>query len=210
VVRPTILIVGDDDAVAPYHPLSPIEPSLRATFGVIGDLRLSRDRERALCDLPASPSLLVLATDRWDDPISDEAMSALERWLAMGGKMLALHQGISLQARAEFVSLVGARFVGHPDASLLRFSVDREHPATAGVPSSWTHVDEPYRFDPDPNTSARVFLTYEDAEGRHPAGWERTHGSGRIAYLAPGHTSDALSHPAYAALVAGTARWLVG
>ena len=41
------------------------------------------------------------------------------------------------------------------------------------------------------------------------AGWWREAGQGRFAYLAPGHTPDALNHPMMQRLIRNAVNWLL-
>jgi len=207
VVRPRILALGTG-AEAPYHPLAPLKDVLSGILSPLGQLSFSADRESVLERPGAAADLLILLCDDWEKSAGDGAMAGLVSWVSGGGALLVLHQGLSLQARDEFSSLVGARFVGHPDAAVLRF-VPRGPLSEAGLPG-WEMRDEPYRFAFDPNAALTPLLEYADAEGVHPAGWERRFCRGRVVYLAPGHGPENYAHPAYGRVVAAAAARALG
>lgn len=206
-VKPRIVLLGTG-AEAPYHPLAPLEAVLSEILSRFGQLAFTTDREGVLRDPGVAADLLVLLCDDWEKPASDDAMAGLVSWVSGGGALLVLHQGLSLQARDEFSSLVGARFTGHPEARCLRFA-PREAFAEAGL-AAWEMRDEPYRFVLDPSAALVPLLEYEDAEGVHPAGWERRFCRGRIVYLAPGHGPENYADPAYGQVVAAAAERLLG
>lgn len=206
-VRPRIAVLGTGPE-APYHPLAALEPVLAELLSPLGNLSFTTDREGFLEYPGPAADLLILLCDDWEKPAGDGAMAGLVSWVSGGGRLLVLHQGLSLQARTEFSSLVGARFVGHPDAAVLRFA-PRGPLADAGLPG-WEMRDEPYRFAFDPNAALTPLLEYADAEGVHPAGWERRFCRGRVVYLAPGHGPENYAHSGYARVVAAAATRALG
>jgi type 1 glutamine amidotransferase len=204
-VRPRIAILGTGSE-ATYHPLAPLEAELTRILAPLGVPLFLTDRDAFLSSIPEGLGLLVLLSDDWEKPADDEGIAGLVSWVAKGGDLLVLHQGISLQARSEFATLVGARFTRHPEATVLAFTP--LGPLEGLGP--WEMHDEPYRFEFDPLAALSPLLEYRDAEGVHPAGWERRYCLGRIAYLAPGHAAANYACAAYARLVAAVAARMLG
>lgn len=208
-VSPRVLVLGTG-ADAPYHPLAPLKEPLLELFSPFGEVFFSTDREEVLSGLSGSgaPDLLVLLGDEWERPVSDRSVAALTSWVSSGGRALILHQGISLQARSEVSSLLGARFTGHPEATVLAFR-PLGALADAGC-GAWRMADEPYRFSFDPNAAVEPLLEYQDAQGVHPAGWRRRFCLGTLVYLSPGHAGEHYREEGYRRAVTAAASLLLG
>ncbi len=207
------LVLGHD-ADAMYHPLAGVDAELRGIleprFGVT-----CGEATTALADGRLhGVDCLVLYTDRWRQPIPSAEVAGLIAWTAMGGGVLAIHNGISLQANPECAQLFGARFTGHPAQEPLPFRLsDPEHPlirASARPLVDFEMQEEPYRFEPDPLAAIQVFLTYAHQGVTHPAGWSRSFGLGRVAYLAPGHSVASFQVPGYRDIISAAADWVAG
>jgi type 1 glutamine amidotransferase len=167
---------------APWHPWETYRPAILSLWPE------AREVEAADWDGAFDGPVVSLA-DEWDRPISERAAARLVKGVEAGGRLLVLHQGISLQARSELADLIGGKFTGHPEAGPLSF-----RPVGIEVPG-WQFADEPYRFEM--LASVEPLLEYEDAEGLHLGAWTRTAGKGRVVFLMPGHTADHWNSPAY-------------
>jgi type 1 glutamine amidotransferase len=86
-----------------------------------------------------------------------------------------------------------------------RVDVEREHPVTAGV-ESFEILDEAYRLELEPD-AAGLLGTRDESGQRHPLGWTRRHGLGKVCYLALGHDVPQLLHPALSRLVENALSW---
>jgi len=191
---------------APWHPLGAVEAEIRDCLEGQGPLEVTDDlgRLKSLVGL----GLLVLCADEWETPLDDDETGGLLGFVAGGGGLLVLHNGICFQKRVEFQALVGARFTGHPDAGPLEFrSVAPDHPV--GRAEGWTLDDEPYRFEFHPAQEATVLYQYFHEGVWHPAAWTSKFGRGQVVYLMPGHSAASYRHPAYRSVVASAAGWLL-
>lgn len=123
--------------------------------------------------------------------------------------------------------LIGARFLGHPDAPQFqtgRLMVeDRTSPITQGLPASWTLLEEWYSFKASPRPKgARVLVSLDESSytpksgaqdlrmGDHPIAWTRCVGRGRSFYSAIGHRPENYSDPNSMALLEGGIAWAAG
>ncbi len=208
-VKPPALLIGTRDN-APYHPLGPVE-------GLLGEI-LSDAFELTTVAEPGQLSLLdsgrfrllVCYADTWEGTLDDGPMASLLRFVDEGGGLLVLHNGICYQNRPEFVSLVGARFTGHPPAGPLEFRGSAaDHPILREAPVAWTMGEEPYRFEFEPLRAVTVLCEYQHAGDWYPAAWSASSGRGRLVYLMPGHSREAFLHLGYRSLVLASARWLL-
>lgn len=122
----------------------------------------------------------------------------------------------------DYGAILGGRFDGHPwTASFAVEVVDRDHPATAHLPSPWPWRDEVYLFSgmrPDSRVLLRLDpgqLDMSVPEARVPdhglpLAWCHQHGAGRVFYTALGHFPAAWESPVYLRHLAGALEWLHG
>jgi len=208
-VKESILLIGTADP-APWHPLSGVEGEFRSLLTDLGTLEVTTDAQRLVSLEKEETGLLVCYADTWDDSLNDEQTAGLVRFAAGGGNLLVIHNGISYQKRPEFQALVGAKFMGHPDMTLLPFrSVAPGHPVCQGLAAEWDLKEEPYRFQTHTAVEAEILYEYQHEGAWHPAAWTTHFGLGTVVYLMPGHTAASFQHPAYRELIRSSVRWLL-
>jgi uncharacterized protein len=201
------LLIGDFTE-APWHPLEPARQELESILG--SEFRLAATEDyNDLSKLDRQQYALCIAyTDCWNrQPVSEQTAGLLQ-YVAGGGGLLVLHNGISLQISYELQQMLGARFTGHPPYQLLQYYRSMpNHPLMNGV-GDFVLEEEPYMFDFDPFTPKKVVLEFEYEGNRHPAAWELTFGLGRVVYLQPGHHAPSFRPESYRRLVLNSARWV--
>lgn len=203
-VKPDVVLWGTRKG-APWHPWGPLETDLVGLFRPWGEVKVVDESKPLVLD---GARLLVSCVDLWDGPVSDAVSRTLLDFVEGGGGLLVVHNGISVQARPELVSLVGGRFLGHPQATDLVFRLTLGPIPMPHFPPTWTQFEEPYRFD---QLDGSITLAEYCHEGEwYPAAWSRTQGRGRVVYLMPGHTVEAFRHPSYRLLVESVVDWLTG
>lgn len=117
-------------------------------------------------------------------PFLDEHQAdGVAKWLAAGGRWLALH-GTSggravplpdgrpgrMMSKARHHEVLGAFFLNHPPIRKFQVDVpDREHRLTQGLPASFEVMDELYLIELGAPTESRVLLTTSDLEAEDPA-----------------------------------------
>ncbi len=208
-VKPSALLLGTRDD-APYHPLGPVESDLLSLFSNVATVTVVTDPEQMTLLNTGGFALAICYADLWERPIPDTALSSLLRFVAGGGSLLVLHNGICLQSRPEFAALVGARFTGHPPAGELAFRITPAGTAMLGeVPSAWTMDEEPYRFEFVGAEPVTLLAEYAHEGVWYPAAWAKTVGQGHLVYLMPGHAREAFVHTDYRTLVRTSAKWLL-
>ncbi|HUX20959.1 MAG TPA: ThuA domain-containing protein [Spirochaetia bacterium] len=165
--------------------------------------------------------------------ISDGALAALDAYLAGGGGLVALHSAsASFKETPAYFSLLGGRFLRHgPIASYTIRQTSAlgsfvgggatpehrgEHPARSTTPrlapdfrrmESFTLRDELYIHEYDPDNYVHFVVDTED--GPEPIAWSRLHGRGRVFYLAPGHRTETVRHPAVRNILRQGIRWAI-
>lgn len=202
------LLLGDFTA-APWHPLEPARAELQSMLEPEFTLDATEDYD-ALGRLdPAEYPLFISYTDCWKRTPKPEQTAGLLRYVAGGGGLLVIHNGISLQSGYELAQLIGARFTGHHPYQPLYYYPTGDHPLLEGV-DAFQLDEEPYQFELEPFADREIFLTYEFEGKRHPAGWEHRYGLGKVVYLQPGHHAPSFKPAAYRRLVLNSARWACG
>jgi type 1 glutamine amidotransferase len=181
-----------------------------------------------------SPAILarfdaVIFNNVSGDVLTPEQRAALKAFVERGGGFVGVHGagGDMRYAWDWYVSdLIGARFIGHPmNPQFQKATVITEnnnHPATTGLPQSYSRIDEWYSFDASPRKAGVTVLATIDetsyspkglfgeslAMGKdHPIVWSHCVGAGRVLYSAMGHQAAAYREPGYRAMLGGAVRW---
>ncbi|MBD0382917.1 ThuA domain-containing protein [Paenibacillus sedimenti] len=204
-----ILLIGDDHSGA-WHPLKPVQQELEKILE--GEFRLTVTQNYDdLSTLDTNEFALCISyADIWTRALTPEQIAGLLKFVAGGGGLLAIHNGISLAGSYELLQVIGAKFVTHPPFQLLDFyRTMKEHPLLQGV-EDFTVEEEPYQFEFDPFTPRTVFLEYEHAGKRWPSAWEQNYGLGKVVYLHPGHRAASFRSEAIKRLILNSARWVSG
>lgn len=141
--------------------------------------------------------------------ISRRGIETLAAKVAGGVGLIALHATNvtppDLEGQEGFFSLIGSRFVSHPEFARFTVKPAVPHPLTDGV-GEFEADDEPYEIDITA-AGAKVLATGEWGGATHPIVYVREQGKGRICYIALGHDGRAWSNPGFRRLVAQAATW---
>lgn len=202
-MKKTILI--GDRSHYNCHPITNIENNLPSILGPEFTISISEDYisfvgldEYDLC---------ILYNDRWDYMLTDAECAGMLTFVANGGGLLIIHNGISVCGRREMMKLSGAKYEGHPERCRLSFiNAAPEHPIMAGI-SEFTLNEEPYQYVFDNMSGRRPLMKYKCGKYSNDAGWIHTCGLGRIVYLMPGHDSSAFDNEQYRRIISKSAKW---
>jgi uncharacterized protein len=196
-------------AEAPYHPLDAVQERLVEIWGSNIEATISEGTGQLRREVLQQYDLCVSYTDSWKQAPEPEEAAGLLQFVAGGGGLLVIHNGISLQASPELGQLIGAKFTGHPPYTSLPFHLtDSAHPLTKGL-EAFTMDEEPYRFELDPLAELTILLTYSHEGQNWPAAWVRHYGLGRVVFLMPGHHLPSFQHDAYSRWIVNAALWAV-
>ncbi|MBW7477327.1 ThuA domain-containing protein [Paenibacillus oenotherae] len=206
-----ILLIGDDQSGG-WHPLQPVREELEKILKEKFQLTVTNNYD----DLSTLDTSKFAACISYADigtrnvTLTSEQVSGLLKFIADGGGLLAIHNGISLARSYELLQVIGAKFVAHPPFQPLHFyRVMNEHPLLEGV-EDFTVDEEPYQFEFDSFTPRTVFLEYEYNGKRWPSAWEHKYGLGKVVYLHPGHTEDSFKPEAIQRLILNSVSWIAG
>ncbi|NLK86746.1 MAG: ThuA domain-containing protein [Clostridiaceae bacterium] len=196
------IILGNYTNVS-YHPLKGPDKELKEILKTF-ETELTEDYDRFRETSLRSFDLCVSYTE---DRLSDEQVAGLCSYVLNGGGLLAIHNGISVNARYEAAHLIGGRFSSHPDQKVLTYKpVGTGHAILEGI-ESFSMQEEPYQFDIDNLIETTVLLEYESEGRQWPAAWAHSYGLGRVVYLSPGHIADSFMDPVYRKLILQSALW---
>jgi type 1 glutamine amidotransferase len=200
------LLLGDN-VFAQYHPLQAVEQELTEVFQNEAHLVSTENWDLLNAGGLQPYDLCIAYTDRWGSPATSSQTAGLLSFVAGGGGLLVLHNGISLQARFELSQMIGAKFTGHPPYGPLEFHpTEAGHEIQEGI-EGFAMDEEPYRFDRDPFAETTVLLEYTHDGARWPAAWAHEYGLGRVVYLMPGHHIHSFKNLMYRKLILQSGMW---
>jgi type 1 glutamine amidotransferase len=134
-----------------------------------------------------------------------EEEKALQDYIHHGGGFVGVHAAADCEYNWQWYGdLVGGYFKSHPKQQEAKFIiVDKNNPATQGLPDPWTHFDELYNYKyyaPDIkvliNIDESSYTGGENGANHHMA-WYHDFEGGRSFYTALGHTDAAWSDPLF-------------
>lgn len=196
-----ILVLGMyEDAM--YHPLTGVDEYLKR---ILPEYEfVITDDVWELCNVSTYAGFISYWDD-WNNKIPDGAADALFDYVQQGGKVLALHNGISLQLQEKLKVMLGGKFLTHPAQEEITFVLE-ECELTEGC-GDFSLMEEPYQFElveDDKN----IFMTYLYRGEEYPAGWRKNFGAGEVIFLTPGHTAEKFQNPSYTRLIQNCVRYL--
>jgi type 1 glutamine amidotransferase len=206
--KKNVLFVGTRNAK--YHPMDGIDLRLSE---LLPEMNLIAAEETGALDpiQLKSCSVCILYLE-FDLPVlSDCETAALITYVAEGGSLFVIHNGISVQGRSELSQLIGAKFTGHPpyiELPLISYHVEKpDHDIFKGV-TDFAMKDEAYQFEMDPFADMEFLLSYDFEEKRVPAGWQRRYGKGRMVYFCCGHNKEGFYNKQFSNILSNTVHWL--
>ena len=149
--------------------------------------------------------------------VTPEQGRAVRGFVEAGGAALFYHNSTYISPGSEdFRHVHGSATEGHPPVRPYRVEVtDKEHPITRGVRDFVVTDEQHYmHYDKEPQYILALSVnddghTFKDLGSRCQAAWAYDYGQGRVCYLAPGHTIEALWNPEYEKMQQNAARWLL-
>ncbi|PPL01330.1 ThuA domain-containing protein [Parapedobacter indicus] len=141
------------------------------------------------------------------DVLDDAQQQAFERYIQAGNGYVGIHAAADCEYDWPWYGkLSGAYFAGHPaPQEAVLDVVDKDFPATRGLPSKWKRLDEWYRFRQF-SREVNVLInldenSYDPAEqgmgNPHPISWYQAYDGGRAFYTGLGHTEESFSEPLF-------------
>ena len=138
--------------------------------------------------------------------MSEAQAKAISDFVQNGGGFLPLHNAQAIYP-ATYLNLLGGEYGGHPEPYVFTVRVEnKNHPVAAGV-EDFEIFDEQHMVKYHMDREHLLLRSMSRANAASQAGWWREVGKGRLCYLAPGHTPDALRHPMMQRLIGNAMRW---
>jgi predicted dehydrogenase len=144
-----------------------------------------------------------------NDTFSPPQVQTLTSFVRGGGGLIGVHSATATNKTDDaYAKLLGSRFAGH--GAVLDFEVtisDPDHPIAHRIPNF--HIrDELYVLKPF--DEFQTFLTGWWDGKPQPLGYTKNEGTGRVAYLANGHDTTAMSSKAFQQLLVRAVRYACG
>lgn len=190
-----------------YHPFAGVDRELEAILAEIADVKSTGEYNVLSEEGLAEYELFISYMEFSDKPLDPFQVAALLRYVANGGGLLVVHNGISLQRNQELMTMLGAKFTGHPPFTALPISnVQANHPIMKDI-ESFVIEDEPYRFEILPHFKTTILAEYQHDGQQWPAAWAHEYGLGKVVYLMNGHRLSCFSSPSFRRMLKQAALW---
>lgn len=141
--------------------------------------------------------------------IPDQALEALEGFVAAGGGLLAIHSATaSFKQCRRWFELLGGRFLSHAKVMDFEIIPKKVQPDLFGSIGGCRVHDELYVHEVKDDITVHFSAYQQRCEV--PVVWTRTYGQGRVCYLGPGHCAATIKHPIMEALIMQGLQWISG
>jgi len=208
-----LILSGAGEYADPWHAFPETSRRLGEVLAQAGcDVEISEDLPGRLSDLGTVDVLIVNAAAGPSGSRRPEVERALERFLAGGGGILAVHVGVcSLLDLPGWPDVSGAGWIPgrtmHPPLGSCWIDVREDaHPVSARL-SSFEVVDERYSYL-DLRPGSHVFASHRHEGLEHPLAWAREIGPGRVVADALGHGPESYDSRGHRALIRSATEWL--
>jgi len=141
--------------------------------------------------------------------MTEAQQKAIWEFVESGGGFLGMHNVEALYpADGLYYKLLGGSFISHPKPYSFTVRVqNKNHPVTAGV-EDFEIVDEQHKVKYNLDEEHLLLRSISQDNTITESGWWNEVGKGRMVYLAPGHTRDALMHPMMQRLIRNSLTWV--
>jgi len=202
-----VLLIGNYTNIE-HHPLKDVDNELKRILDGF-DITITEDYPSLKLSDLQKYDFIVNYADTLNSKATPDFAGALLGYVAAGGGLLALHQGIIANSVPELLQLMGASFVEHPEMETLEYVCTGDHTITQGI-KSFEIYEEPYFYEMANLMKAEMLVEYIYKGEKFPAAWVRNYGKGRVCYLQPGHSAETFKNETYGELIKRAALWCVG
>ena len=152
------------------------------------------------------------------DVLNETQQTAFEQYIRSGKGFVGVHAATDTEYEWPWYNgLVGAYFTNHPAVQKAMVKVvDKTHPSTSFLPSSWERTDEWYNFK-NIQSDLKVLATLDESSytggtngANHPIAWYHAYDGGRAFYTAGGHTNESYSEPLFLQHLLGGIKYAIG
>jgi type 1 glutamine amidotransferase len=190
-----------------YHPFKDVDREFENIFKGEVEVHCTEDLDSLNPETLAGYELIISYTEFSDQPLSPQQTAALISFVAGGGGLLVVHNGISLQRTQELGTVLGGYFTHHPEYTSLHIEFPQpDHPIVQGM-EAFAIDDEPYYFEMQPHFKTTVLAQYLHEGALREAAWCHGFGQGRVVYLMPGHHLPSFSVKPFRQLILRSGLW---
>ncbi len=192
-----LLIYGDNTSVL-WHPLKGIEPWAENLRKAGHEVTMSENYPEVTLELLARYDVCICYIDNWANRGTPQAAEIFCQYVAEGGRMLSIHNGIIVKSAENFLDMQGASFHHHPEAEEISYFEEENLADGQEILlkdfEPFAIKEEPYMFDMRA-TEKNIYLWYTYRGEAYPAAWTVNHGKGQLVYIAAGHEARVFAHP---------------
>ncbi|MDP6701972.1 MAG: ThuA domain-containing protein, partial [Candidatus Latescibacteria bacterium] len=192
------------------HPFARCAALFKSALEATGQFAVAVTEDRGALADPSAYDAVVLYTV--GGQMSREQERGLTDWVRSGGGLFAIHcANAEMENFAEYSAMIGTRFVRH--GPIAEFDVATAPDCGNILPrlsASFTITDEFYLLERTTDAELREFQHGMWQFERHPLGYVRDYGAGRVLYTALGHDERAFGHPDFQDLCAKALRYVCG
>lgn len=200
------LALGSYSAVK-YHPFKDVDREFQQIFAGEAVIDCTEDLDQLNPEYLAGYDFIISYTEFADEPLTPQQTAALVSFVAGGGGLLVVHNGISMQRTQELGTVLGGYFTYHPEYTSLQIEFPLpDHPIVKGI-EPFTIDDEPYYFEMQPHFNTTVLAHYNHDGAMREAAWCHAYGQGRVVYLMPGHHLPSFSVEPFRQLILQGGLW---
>lgn len=210
------VLVGEDSF--DFHRISEKGPKLVEAVGDCAEVAITSDLDvlENLWDYDLVIDYLTVSE------LIEPQLNGLLTFVREGGSYLGVHCAADLtstypsdpneliEAREdpiqELHTLLGGRFIDHPEQAEFGVTIEHDHPVTEEV-ENFRVFDEPYQVAVNDSVTVLAQMDHPDLDP-YPVVWVRSEGTGRICYISLGHTDEALRHETVRQLMRNAVVWM--
>jgi scyllo-inositol 2-dehydrogenase (NADP+) len=198
-VKKALLVIGGT-----YHPFEACAEILSSHLRGqgIAEVAVTSDR-KALTRLDKYDLVIMYTCAGKLTPAQEKRLCA---FVEGGGGFVGIHAAnVMSEENADYLEMIGSRFVTHPPITQFTVNVTRDHQVTRRI-DSFRVVDEFYICEK--RTKRYQVLATALWQGQeHPMVYVRSYGKGRVCYIAMGHDERTLGDPMFLRLVGKAVQW---
>ncbi|HSJ67337.1 MAG TPA: ThuA domain-containing protein [Anditalea sp.] len=149
---------------------------------------------------------VVVMLNTTGDIFNDSQKNAFKDFVQSGKGIVGVHSATDTEYDWPWYNkLIGGQFESHPHIQTAKIiTVEREHPSTFHLPSTWIWTDEWYNFK-NFNDDVTVLLeldrkSYDSGKNSsesHPISWYHEFDGGRVFYTGLGHVPAVYENPLF-------------
>ncbi|MFC5729434.1 MULTISPECIES: ThuA domain-containing protein [Nocardioides] len=222
------ILIFTEAPAGPWHDAAIAQgaPKLEAALEAAGmDATIVNDSTGVFTDEGLSSYDAMVAFQINGDPWTADEKAAMERWMAAGNGIAAVHNATDMRGNyAWWDEMVGSLMPGHAPTGtdpgqpgVVRIE-DHDHPSTDHFAETrWQRSDEWYNFSNNVRGTAHILATMDETTYQggtmgydHPISWCKPYEGGRFWATALGHFPSHFDEPKFKEHLVGGVKYVAG